>query len=131
MKRCLFSNSLISNFNWKHGSEFTCYPCHEIKKSEKNRLNTKKRILSETVLTGFLLNEGLKKKARPREVRVKVDRRIIENDVGSSPEGETKNPFDYLLQTEDILHSISSSAFPILKRRASVYRLRYGKLNNH
>lgn len=129
MKRCLFSNSLISNFTWKHAAEYTCYSCHEGKKNEKIAKKANKNLLIEKALLGvYLLTEKIKKKVRSRKIKIKVDSRVIENDRGPLPNNETRNSFRPLVKTEGLIHNISFHETLVVKKHFEVHKLNYKRL---
>ncbi|MBI2079811.1 hypothetical protein HYT84_03530 [Candidatus Micrarchaeota archaeon] len=105
MVRCIFSNTEIADFRWKHGSHYVCFCCHQTRTNEGEIEERQTKLLIEEFLknaTAVLSLKGNKLPKKQRLRRIKVDRRIIQRSIGPPPRSDDEE-LDFTPQAEGII----------------------------
>ncbi|MDO8553337.1 MAG: hypothetical protein Q7S22_00890 [Candidatus Micrarchaeota archaeon] len=90
MKRCLFSNGLVTDYQWTYGGEYICYPCHVLHSDQKAVRTIEATVKTEGIMRKMSGREPRVKKLKKKKCyrKTKVDRRIIGDYIVPEPEDE-------------------------------------------
>lgn len=101
MKRCIFSNSLIEDFRWRYAGDYACYQCHQ-RLFNQDIANELAHFLHLDQLLKKITRQEQKKKLKkkPALARVKVDRRVIQQNLPPPEHSESAHCFSSAPKTE-------------------------------